>query len=309
MITGILTPHMVPLDEDGRINERELQRHVSWLIDSGVDGLYPNGSTGEFLRFSSAERGRIVELVCEAAAGRVPVIAGAAEATVADTILACERYRAAGATAVAIVSPFYYRLSQESIYAYFRELARHCPIDITLYNIPALASPMEVETVRRLAAESPRIVAIKDSSGDVAQMARLIAAVRPIRPEFSFLTGWDPALIAMLAIGCDGATLATSGIVPELTREMYRSVRAGDLARGNLLQQRLIELFDPMVFGADFPEGVRIAAGLRGFAMGPSRQPATAGQAADRQALAERLREKLLALGMNPVNPGRPLEP
>lgn len=75
-ITGILVPHMVPLDARGRINEDELARYVSWLIDRGVHGLYPNGSTGEFLRFTVEERQRIVQVVCAAAGGRVPVVAG-----------------------------------------------------------------------------------------------------------------------------------------------------------------------------------------------------------------------------------------
>lgn len=292
-ITGILTPHMVPLDAKGRIHEEELARYVSWLIDHGVHGLYPNGSTGEFTRFSADERKRIVTVVCQAAAGRVPVVAGAAEATVADTLVACEHCRDAGARAVAIVSPFYYRLSSESVYAYFSEIARHTPIDVTLYNIPMLASPIDVPTVRRLAEEFPRIVGIKDSSGDIAHMSRLIAAVRPIRPDFSFLTGWDAALVPMLMIGCDGGTHATSGVLPELTRLVFDTVRAGDIPAAMQLQAKLTAIFDVIFQGADFPEGFRVAAGVRGFAMGASRQPATAAQRQARAALAERIREAI----------------
>src|SRR5215470_10524848 len=116
-ITGILTPHMVPLDTNGRINEAELRRYVDWLILQGVHGLYPNGSTGEFVRFTPEERRRIVKVVCEQAAGRVPVLAGAAEANARETIGACEAYFGFGARAVAIVSPFYYRLTSESVHA------------------------------------------------------------------------------------------------------------------------------------------------------------------------------------------------
>jgi 4-hydroxy-tetrahydrodipicolinate synthase len=304
MISGILAPHMVPLDDRGRINEKELARYVDWLVERGIHGLYPNGSTGEFLRFTPEERRRIVEIVCQATAGRVPVVAGAAEGTAAETIRACEHCQEAGATAVAIVSPYYYRLSQESIYAYFREIASHSPIDILVYNIPMLASPIEIATVRRLAEEFPRIVGIKDSSGDISHMGRLIAAVRPIRPEFSILTGWDAALVAMLAIGCDGGTNASSGIVPELTRAIYDGVKTGDLALANRRQRTLTDLFDPMISGADFPEGFRIAAGLRGFAMGPSRQPATDEQRTSRRALAEQLRCRLESLGMSRSQPG-----
>jgi dihydrodipicolinate synthase/N-acetylneuraminate lyase len=297
-ITGILVPHMVPLDDRGRINEDELARYVSWLIDRGVHGLYPNGSTGEFLRFTVEERKRIVQVVCAAAGGRVPVVAGAAEANVSETIRACEHCLEAGARAVAVVSPFYYRLSPESVYAYFREIGRHSPIDVTLYNIPMLASPIDVPTVRRLAEEFPRIIGIKDSSGDISHMIRLIAAVRPIRPDFAFLTGWDPALVPMLAVGCDGGTHATSGVAPELTRRIYDTVRAGDLDTAMVLQRQLTELFDPLIQAPDFPEGFRVGAEARGFAMGGSRQPATDAQSADRRKLAARVRGQLDVLGL-----------
>src|SRR5690349_4079497 len=179
-LSGIFTPNLVPLDDRGEINESELRRYVDWLIDRGVHGLYPNGSTGEFTRFTVEERRRIVKVVCEQCAGRVPVLAGAAAANVRETIRACELYHDYGARAVAIVSPFYYKLSPESVYAYFAEIARHSPIDVTLYNIPMFASPIDVPTIKRLAAEFPRVVGIKDSSGDISFMARMLNAVRPV---------------------------------------------------------------------------------------------------------------------------------
>jgi 4-hydroxy-tetrahydrodipicolinate synthase len=302
-IAGILTPHMVPLDDRGRIDEAELSRYVGWLIDRGVHGLYPNGSTGEFVRFSAEERRQIVKIVCSAAAGRVPVVAGAAEATAAETIAACEHSLACGARAVAVVSPFYYRLSPESVYAYFREIGRHSPIDVTLYNIPMLASPIDVPTVQRLAEEFPRIIGIKDSTGDISHMGRLIAAVRPIRPDFAFLTGWEAALVPMLMIGCDGGTHATSGVVPELTRRIYDSVRAGDTARALCLQAALNEIFDTLIQGADFPEGFRVGVGVRGFRMGRSRQPATEAQLESRRQLAERVATKMAAIGWDRGRP------
>ena len=227
-IQGIFTPNVVPLQADGGINEPELRRYVDWLIERGVHGLYPNGSTGEFIRFTPEERQRIVRIVCQQAAGRVPVLAGAAEANVRETIAACEVYAGYGARAVAIVAPFYYKLSPESVYAYFREIALNTPIDVTLYNIPMFASPIDVPTIRRLV-EFERIVGIKDASGDMAFMMRMMSAVRPVRPDFSFLTGWEAVLVPMLLIGCDGGTHATSGVVPELTRKVYDLTRSGQL--------------------------------------------------------------------------------
>ncbi len=288
-IQGIFTPNLVPLDERGNINEPELRRYVDWLIERGVHGLYPNGSTGEFTRFTSEERRRIVEIIADQAAGRVPILAGAAEANPRETIAACEHYHQLGVRAVAIVAPFYYKLSPQGVYAYFKEIADHSPIDITLYNIPLFASPIDVPTVQRLAEECPRVAAIKDSSGDVANMMRMIAAVRPNRPDFAFLTGWEAVLMPMLMIGCDGGTNATSGIVPEVTRKLYDLARAEQWHAARELQFRLLPLFDAMLYSAEFPEGFRAALRLRGFDTGTGRQPQSICQQQDLEKLSRQL--------------------
>jgi dihydrodipicolinate synthase/N-acetylneuraminate lyase len=295
-IEGIFTPHIVPLDDAGRIDEAELRRYIDWLIAKGAHGLFPNGSTGEFTRFTADERRRIVAIVCEQAAGRVLVLAGAAEANTRETIRACEAYAECGARAVAIVSPFYYRLGPESIYAYFREIAVNSPIDVTLYNIPLFASPIDVPTIRRLA-ELSRVVGIKDSSGDLTFMMRMIAAVRPVRPDFSFLTGWEALLVPSLLMGVDGGTHATSGVVPEVTRALYDLTRAGRLEEAIKLQFGLLALFDAMLTSADFPEGFRTAVELRGIRLGRSRQPLSERQQAERGALQIVLRSILTSLG------------
>jgi 4-hydroxy-tetrahydrodipicolinate synthase len=288
-IQGIYTPNLVPLDDDGEINEAELRRYTDWLIERGVHGLYPNGSTGEFTRFTPEERRRIIAIMVDQAAGRVPVLAGAAEANTRETIKACEYYHELGARAVAIVSPFYYKLSPPAVYAYFKEIADNSPIDVTLYNIPMFASPIDVPTVQRLAEECPRVAAIKDSSGDLPHMMRMIAAVRPNRPDFVFLTGWDAALVPMLLIGCDGGTNATSGIVPEITRKLYDLTMAQRIDEARDLQYKLLRMFDAMLYSTDFPEGFRAALRLRGFDTGRGRQPLAVSQQLDLQTLSDKV--------------------
>jgi dihydrodipicolinate synthase/N-acetylneuraminate lyase len=281
-LQGIFTPTLVPIDARGQINEAELRRFIRWLISSGVHGLYPNGSTGEFTRFNEEERRQIVRITCDEARGRVPILAGAAEANVKETLGACEAYAAMGARAVAIVSPIYYRLSPESVYAYFAEIARYTPIDITLYNIPMFASPIDVPTICRLAADFPRVVGIKDSSGDLAFMMRMIAAIRPMRPDFTFLTGWEAVLAPMLMVGCDGGTNASSNAVPEVMRRIYDLCRAGNYQEAMRWNYRVLALFDTMLYPFEFPDGFRAAAALRGFDFGGGRLPQTGAQKTDR---------------------------
>jgi 4-hydroxy-tetrahydrodipicolinate synthase len=287
--SGILTPNITPVDANGNVDEDLLRGYVDWLIDHGVDGLYPNGSTGEFVRFTAEERRRIVKIVVDQTRGRVPVLAGAAEANAKETIAACNAYGEMGVTAVAIVAPFYYRLSSEAVYAYFREIANSVRVDVTLYNIPLFASPIPVETVVRLANDCPRVVGIKDSSGDLPNMMRMIAAIRPMRDDFTFLTGWDAALAPMLIAGADGGTNATSGVVPELTRALHRAVVAGKIEEAMRLQYQLIPLFDAMISLGEFPEGFRAGARSRGWDLGAGRVPVSDDQRQQIRAMQSRI--------------------
>jgi 4-hydroxy-tetrahydrodipicolinate synthase len=295
---GIYCPNVVPLDAAGEIDERELRRYVDWLVERGIHGLYPNGSTGEFTRFTPHERRRIVEVVVDQAGGRVPVLAGAAEANVRETLAACEHYAKVGADAVAIVSPFYYPLSPGGVHAYFDEIGRNTPIDVTLYNIPMFASPIDLDTVRRLAGEHARIAAIKDSSGDLPFMKSMIKEIRPNRPDFSFMTGWDSCLLDMLELGCDGGTNATSGVAPELTRKLFDLTTAGRIDEARTVQEQVSGLFEALFGAADFPEGFRMGVGTRGIAVGSGRTPRSAeDRARDPQTL-DSLRVRLAAAGL-----------
>ena len=109
MLKGIFTPNLVPFLDDGRINEAELRRMISWLIDKGISGLYPNGSTGEFIRLSFEERKRVIQIVAEETRGRVPILAGAAEPNLAMILEACHTYADLGCAAVSVTGPYYLR--------------------------------------------------------------------------------------------------------------------------------------------------------------------------------------------------------
>ncbi len=287
-IKGILTPNLVPLDRNGNIAEDELRRYVEWLVQKGVSGLYPNGSTGEFTRFSPEERREIIRIVASQVNGRVPVLAGAAEATVRDTLAACAAYAEMGCTAAAICAPYYFKLSQDSVGEYFAELARHTELDIVLYNIPQFANEISLDTIERLA-DFPRIVGIKDSSRDFPRFLNLINRMRPRRPDFSILIGTEEIILPALLMGGDGGTIATSGIVPEVVMKLYALAESGQIEEARRIQFKLLELINVMLFGAGFPEGFRAAASLRGFVMGQSRQPLSPKEKCDLNAVRQTL--------------------
>jgi 2-dehydro-3-deoxy-D-pentonate aldolase len=272
-IRGIFTPNVVPLHPDNRINEGELRRYTSWLIGKRVSGLYPNGSTGEFIRLSFGERLRVVEIMADENRDRVPILAGAAEPNIATVLEACKRYADLGCRAVSITGPYYFKVSQQSIEHYFREIARQSPIDILLYNIPQFSNEISLEVVKRLAADCPRIVGIKDSSRDMPRFMDTLNEIKAIRPEFSCLIGCEEILLPVLMMGGDGGTIATSGVAPEAVMKLYDSFQAGDFAEAKRIQFKLLELIKTMFAAGNFPEGFREGVNLRGFDTGRGPQP------------------------------------
>ena len=292
-VAGIFVPTLAIVDDAGRLNEDEAARHIAWTLDRGAAGVYPNGSTGEFLRLDDATQDRITEIAVATVGDRGTVLAGASGGTAA---LALRRVRAAadrGCRVAAVVAPFYYRLGDDAVEAFYRELAADSPIDLLLYNIPLFASPIAVDVVARLALDCPRIIGIKDSSGDLAHMQRMLSAVRPQRPEFAFLTGWDNVLASMLLLGCDGGTHAAANVVPEVLVQIRESVLDGDLQTARPLQAGLATLFDAMIGTGEFPDGFRIAAAARGLATRPGLLPRSESDQQALDALAARMPELL----------------
>jgi 4-hydroxy-tetrahydrodipicolinate synthase len=272
VIKGIFTPNLTPFLDDGRINEDELRRMVNWLIEKGVSGLYPNGSTGEFIRLSFEERKRVIQIVAEENRGRLPILAGAAETNLTMILDACRTYADLGCTAVSITGPYYYKVSQESIEHFFRELAKRSPIDIILYNIPQYSNEISVPVLTRLALDCPRIVGVKDSSRDFPRFLSTLNAIKPQRPDFACLIGCEEILFPSLLMGADGGTIASSGVVPEAIMKLYREFLAGNWEEAKRIQFRLLDLIDAMLSGVNFPDGFRAGMALRGFALGSGRQ-------------------------------------
>jgi dihydrodipicolinate synthase/N-acetylneuraminate lyase len=183
-----------------------------------------------------------------------------------------------GCRAVSITGPYYYKLSQESIEAYFRELAAKSPIDIVVYNIPAFANEISVPVLTRLALDCPRIVGTKDTSRDLPRFQQLLHRIKSQRPEFSLLMGWEELLCTAVFLGADGGTLSTAGVVPEVIMKLYQESKAGNWAEARRLQFKLLDLFSLMINAPGFPEGFRAGVSLRGFSPGPARFPVSDGE-------------------------------
>lgn len=272
-ICGIFTPNIVPFNDDHSINEHELRRLTNWLIEKGVSGLYPNGSTGEFIRLSFEDRLRVVRIMAEENHERLPMLAGAAEANSEQVLRACKVYADLGCRAVSLTGPYYYKVSQESIEKYFRELAVKSPIDILLYNIPQFSNEISLPVVQRLALDCPRIIGIKDSSRDFPRFCMMLAQIKPQRPDFVCFIGTEEILYPSLVMGGDGGTIASSGVMPEVITKLYRDFQAGKHDECRRVQLKIQELIATMFAAGNFPEGFRAAVSLRGFDPGPPSFP------------------------------------
>jgi 4-hydroxy-tetrahydrodipicolinate synthase len=238
-LAGCGTALVTPFTSSGEIDERSLRAFVDWQIASGVHFLVPCGSTGEAATMTLAEHRRVVQITVEQAAARVPVVAGAASNDTKKAIALSLEMQATGATHLLHASPMYNKPPQRGIVAHFRAIADAVQIPIVVYNVPGrTASNIEAATTLELA-EHENIAAVKEASGNLAQVGEIIRH-RPAR--FSVLSGDDPVTLQIMADGGDGVVSVTSNAAPNLVSRLTELCAAGDFAGARSVNHELAEL-------------------------------------------------------------------
>jgi 4-hydroxy-tetrahydrodipicolinate synthase len=253
------------------VDERALVALVEQQIAAGIDGLVPCGSTGEAATLSHAEHRRVIEIVVAAARGRVPVLAGTGSNSTREAVELTRHAKEAGADGALLISPYYNKPTQEGIVAHYARVARETGFPLVVYNIPGRTqSNLLPATIARLA-EIDQIVGVKEASGNLDQMAHVIAAC----PEsFEVLSGDDSLTLPLLALGGRGVISTTSNVAPSEMVGLVRAFRAGDIARARELHYRLLPLFD-VLFCETNPIAVKAALVLRGLVRDEIRLPLT----------------------------------
>jgi 4-hydroxy-tetrahydrodipicolinate synthase len=237
-LSGCGTALVTPFAKSGEIDERSLRAFVDWQIASGVHFLVPCGSTGEAATMTVAEHRRVVEITVEQVAGRVPVVAGAASNDTKKAIALSREMAGVGATHLLHASPMYNKPPQRGIVAHFRAIADAVQIPIVVYNVPGrTASNIDAATTLEMA-EHENIVAVKEASGNLAQVGEIIRH-RPAR--FSVLSGDDPLTLQVMADGGDGVISVTSNAAPALVARLTDLCAAGDFAGARVVNHRLAE--------------------------------------------------------------------
>lgn len=279
-ISGSLVALVTPFSE-GRVDEATLRRLVDWHVEQGTHGIVPVGTTGESPTLDAGEHRRVVEIVVEQVAGRIPVIAGAGSNNTREALEFDRHAAECGADAVLHVTAYYNRPSQRGIVAHFEALDAQDGPPIIVYNIPSRAVvDITVETMARLASLR-RVVGVKDSTGDIARPVR--EGLR-IGEHFIRLCGDDPAAVAYNAAGGSGCISVTANVAPTLCARLQRACAEGDFRAAGEIQRRLMPLHDAL-FLEPSPAGVKYAASLLGLCSADSRLPIVPLADATRQAI------------------------
>ena len=243
VFTGSITALVTPF-RDGRIDEKALQALVEWQIAEGSSGLVPCGTTGESPTLSHEEHHRVVELVIEAAAGRVPVIAGTGSNSTEEAVELSQHAEKAGADALLVVSPYYNRPSQEGLYQHFRAIDARVGIPIIVYNIPPRSAvDIAVETLARIHRDCSNVVGVKDAT---ANLNRPSLERMACGPDFNLLSGEDGTALGYMAHGGHGCISVTANVAPRLCAEFQAACLGGDYRKALALQDRLMPLHRAM---------------------------------------------------------------
>ncbi|MFV0335258.1 MAG: 4-hydroxy-tetrahydrodipicolinate synthase [Tropicimonas sp.] len=253
MFKGSLPALVTPLKK-GKVDFDTLDALVEWHIEQGSTGLVPVGTTGESPTLSHEEHGQVIERVVRAAAGRVPVIAGAGSNNTAEGLNLIRHAAEIGATAALVVTPYYNKPTQEGMYAHFKAMHDCCDLPIIIYNIPARSVvDMSPETMGRLA-ELPRIIGVKDATGDVTRVSR---QRETCGRDFLQLSGEDASALGFNAHGGLGCISVTANVAPKLCAEFQQATLAGEYAKALDYQDRLMPLhraifLEPGLAGAKY---------------------------------------------------------
>jgi 4-hydroxy-tetrahydrodipicolinate synthase len=237
--TGVGTALVTPFTPSGELDERAVRTLGRRQIDAGIHFLVPCGTTGENPTLTDAERVRIVEILVDEAAGKVPVLAGAGGYDTREVIHLAASMKKAGAAGLLSVTPYYNKPTQEGLFLHYRAIAESTDLPIVVYNVPGRAGVnVEPSTLARIAT-LPNIIGVKEASGNIGQM---IEICRLLPPDFVVLSGDDAITLPLMAIGGRGVISVASNEIPADMVAMVEFAAQGDFARARAVHNRILPL-------------------------------------------------------------------
>ena len=270
MFEGALTAMITPFDEDDKVDEEGLRENVKFQIKGGIHGLVPVGTTGECATLSYEEHNRVTEVVVDAANGKVPVLAGTGSNSTWEAIMLTKHAKEVGADGALVVVPYYNKPTQAGLYAHFKKIAEEVDIPQVIYNIPSRTGVnMLPETMAKLA-KLKNIMGVKEASGDLKQVARIIELTRG--EDFMVSSGDDSLTLEIMKLGGVGVISVVSNILPDKVVKLVEACRSGDFRRAKKIDDELAPLSKALFIETN-PSPVKMAMNWMGMAAGGLRLP------------------------------------
>ncbi len=264
---GIYAAMLTPLDNAGKVNTEETERLVEFMIERGVNGLFPVSNVGGQIHLSMEEKCRFIEAVVRQAKGRVAVIPGISASSTWDAVRLGKYCESIGTDGAVLSAPFYFPYPQEVVRDGLVSVVQSLSLPIILYNIPLYSNPIDLLTLQELL-QYENVAGMKDSSGSIAHLLNVQALAEKEKPNFHLFVGWEEMLFSALELGADGCMTASAGIFPEILSEIYKAFQSGNKKRA-LWMQRLIARATKEMKNVFFPYGYQLAMEARGFDLGP----------------------------------------
>ncbi len=268
---GVVPPIITPFKKDGSFNETVYRQMINHLIEEGVHGIFPMGTTGEFYAVDDELYKRILEITVEEVKGRVPVYAGANHITTRGSVKLAQIAEETKVDALSVLTPMFVSQTQDELYAYYKTIAENTSLPIVMYNNkPKTNVTIEPATVAKLS-EIKNIVGVKDSTGDMTNSTEYIRLTRG-NPDFSVMLGRDTLIFAGLCCGAAGAISSCANVAPKLASDIYNKFKAGDMQGALEAQFKLAPLRIACNMGT-FPEVIKEGLMMEGFDVGKCLEP------------------------------------
>jgi len=303
-LTGIVPPLVTPLRDRDTLDEPGLERLIEHVLGGGVSGLFILGTTGEGPSLSYRLRRDLIERTCRQVRGRVPVLVGITDTAVVEALDLARHAAEAGASGLVAAPPYYLPGGQPELREYLRHLVRELPLPLFLYNMPALTKvPFDLDTVR-FAMDDPRIVGLKDSSGDMAYFQGAVHLL-PQRPDWTLLIGPEERLLDAVLAGGHGGVSGGANLFPALYVALFEACRAGDAARAFRLHAQVLRVSSSLYRIGRHPsaviKGIKCALSCQGVCDDFMAEPFHRFREGERALVAQRvteLQDELRALGI-----------
>ena len=289
---GVATALITPFGPDGSVNYAKLEELINKQIEDGVDGLVICGTTGESATLTEKEHMDVIRESVKFVNSRVPVIAGTGSNCTQTAIEMSKEAEEYGADGLLLVSPYYNKATAEGMYEHFADTANAVNIPVVLYNIPGRTGVnIEPETVYRLARDVKNIVAVKEASGNISNIAKIAALTAGL--DFDIYSGNDDQVVALCAMGGKGVISVVSHIIPKEMHDLVVSFISGDAKKSLEIQNKYLSLINTLFIDVN-PIPVKEALNLLGYEVGGYRKPLTPMSDAHR----EFLRKELINVGL-----------